>query len=146
MFINLGRHFGTYLFLVKWSLFNHYIKIIVVYPFVRYGRSAETIWPWETKIGGCISGHWTTEARTGYSLWPPAIALATGTNTSFWMDYTKTRQQWTLTFGGPQLHVAKEFDSWEDIVRVIIREVVHFEGLEFLGQLIDLAMCSNRMS
>ena len=73
------------------------------------------------------------------------------------MDYTKTRQQWALTFSGPQ--IAKELDLWEDIiVPVIITEVVDSEfgqnpykrdgegANEFLGQLIDLAMRSDRMS
>ena len=48
---------------------------------ICYGRSVETIWLQET--GGCISGHWATETRTGQFLWAPAVALDTGMNTSF---------------------------------------------------------------
>ena len=40
-------------------------------------------------------------------------------------DYAKTRQQWALTFIGPQ--VAKKLDSWKDIVSVIIMEVIDSE-------------------
>ena len=39
-----------------------------------------------------------------------------------WTDCTKTTQQWTLICSGLQL--AKQLDSREDIVRVIITEVV----------------------
>ena len=39
-----------------------------------------------------------------------------------WTDGTKTTRQWTLTSSGLQL--AKQFDSREDIVRVIVTEVV----------------------
>ena len=88
------------------------------------------------------------------------IALATDTNINVLDGLYKTRQQQALTFSGPQ--IAKELDSWEDIVPVIITEVVDSEfgflpsqalqereseeANEFLGQLIDLAMCSDRMS
>ena len=52
------------------------------------------------------------------------MTLAIGTNTSFFdrSDYTKNRQQCTLTYSGLQL--AKPLDSQEDIVTVIVTEVV----------------------
>ena len=46
-----------------------------VHPSVHYGRSAETIWPQDTR--GCISGHWVLEGRVRQSLWMAVIALAT---------------------------------------------------------------------
>ena len=51
------------------------------------------------------------------------MALATGTNISF-LDrlYKKNSQQCTLTCSGLQL--AKQLDSQEDIVTVIVTEVV----------------------
>ena len=73
-----------------------------------------------------------------------------------WTDYTKTRQQWAHTFSG--LQIAKELDLLQDIVPVIITILnsvycLHKayerdgEGAnEVLRQLIDLAMCFDRMS
>ena len=53
----------------------------------------------------------------------PALALATGTNTSYLDRLYKTNQQMeTYIFSGLQL--GKQLDSWEDIVRVVIMEVV----------------------
>ena len=51
------------------------------------------------------------------------MTLATGTNTiASWADCTKTTRQWTLIGSGLQL--AKQLDSREDIVWVIVVEVV----------------------
>ena len=71
---------------MKWTPCFHththtHIKIIVVRPSVRYGRSAETIWP--QHVRDRISSHRALEARTRKSLWAAVMALATGTNTSF---------------------------------------------------------------
>ena len=54
-----------------------------------------------------------------------ALHVATDMNTSILDGLYKNRQQWALTFSGPQ--IAKELDSWEDIVPVIITEVVNSE-------------------
>ena len=50
------------------------------------------------------------------------MALAIGTNISSLDRLYKTTRQWTLTCSGLQL--AKQLDSREDIVRVIVMEVV----------------------
>jgi hypothetical protein len=62
-----------------------------VCPSVRHGRSAEVIWPRDTR--GYISGPRALEARTRRSLWAPAMALATCTNTSFLGGLYKIKQQ-----------------------------------------------------
>ena len=60
---------------------------------VRYGRSAEVIWPRDT--GGSISGPQAVQAKTRRSLQVPATVLATCTNTStsFLDGLYITRQQ-----------------------------------------------------
>ena len=50
------------------------------------------------------------------------MALAIGTTLAPWTDCTKTTRQWTLTCS--KLQFAKQLDSREDIVRVIVTEVV----------------------
>ena len=62
------------------------------------------------------------EATTRWSLWAPALALATGTNTSSLDGLYKPSNKRALTFSSQQL--AKQLDSWEDIVGVVITEVV----------------------
>ena len=49
------------------------------------------------------------------------MALAT---LAFWTDCTKARQQWTLTCTCSDLQLAKQLDSREDIIQVIVVEVV----------------------
>jgi hypothetical protein len=66
-------------------------KILVVCPSVRYGRSAEMIWHRDKR--GYILGPRALQARTRRSLWVPAMALATCTNTSFLDGLYKTKQQ-----------------------------------------------------
>ena len=64
--------------------YNQYGNMIVVcpsvHPSVRYRRSAETIWPQDTR--SCISSSWPKEATMRQSPWVPVKALATGTITS----------------------------------------------------------------
>ena len=66
------------------------------------------------------------------------IALATDKNTSVLEELQKITEQWALTFSGPQ--IAKEVDSWEDIVPVLITEVVDTE----LGFLPSQALLERR--
>ena len=73
----------------------------------------------------CISAYQRLEARARRFLHMSVIALITDTNTSVLDRLYKTRQQWALKFSGPQ--IAKELDSREDIVPVIITEVVDSE-------------------
>ena len=54
------------------------------------------------------------------------------------MDYTKTMQQWALTLSG--LQIAKELDSWEDIVPVIIMEVLLVYGIYVNVHLINVLL------
>ena len=54
-----------------------------IYQALDYSEDQRKRFDHYTETRGCISGHWATEARTGQSLWPPAVALATGMNTSF---------------------------------------------------------------
>ena len=68
---------------------------VSVHPSVCNRRSAETIWPQDTRR--CISGYWVLKARTRQSLWAPVMTLATGTNTSFLDRLYKIRHIWTLT-------------------------------------------------
>ena len=78
-----------------------------VHPSVRYGGSAEVIWPHDTR--SYISGPRALEGRTRQSLWAPALALATGTNTSFLDGLYKTKQQMGTYIQWPAVKQAARF-------------------------------------
>ena len=67
------------------------------------------------------------------------MGLAIGTNTSFLDRLYKDRQQCTLTCTGLQL--AKQLDSQEDIVIVIVMEVVDMLSFTLLWSLHVCKVC-----
>ena len=132
----------------------HLYKILVVCPLRKVGGSDLTplhkrLYLWPSSITGYNEAI-SVSASLG--------TIATGMNTSFLDGLYKTKQQ---NYG--DLHsvacslIGKQLNSWEDIVRVVITEVVDSdfdsrvlkscEGSyeQANGQLIDSAMCSNRM-
>ena len=125
-----------------------------------YGRSAEVIWPCGTS--GYISGPRALEARTRWSLRAPALALATGTNTSFLDRLYKTKQQvgtyihwqwsavrqaaWFMASYYPSGHHGGS-RFWFTLLTYssVAKGAIYKQANNFFGQLIDLAVCSNRM-
>ena len=79
------------LFVQKLSIDKILVVCLSVCLSVHYGRSAEMIWPRDTR--GYIPGPRALQARTRRSLWGPAMALATGTSTSFLYGLYKTKPQ-----------------------------------------------------
>ena len=129
-------------------------RILVVCPSARpsvcYRRSAEVIWPCYTT--GYISDPWVLEARTGQSPWAPALALATGMNSSFLDGLYKTKQQMgDLHIQWPVVRQAVAFvrshglSGGSRFWLWLLAFSSHAKSkLTIIRQLIDLAMCSNK--